>query len=98
MLIVILYCVDSVWLLHTRYRCHKRTHHPGIFWLVFGLAADLGFGAARGLHGCTRRAALRLWADHNGAALGWRTRRASTDLTRLVTRADTRRARRHRRF
>lgn len=84
--------------LHPADRRHKRAHHPGILWLVFCLAADLGFGAARGLHRRARRAALRLWARDNGASLRWRARRAGTDLARLIARADTRRARRYRRL
>lgn len=84
--------------LHPADRSHKRTHHPRVLWFVFGLAADLGFGAAWRLHRRARWAALRLWARDHWASLGWRARRAGTDLARLIARADTRRARRYRRL
>ena len=100
-IILNLFClgrVGSDFLLHTCNRRHKRTHHPRVLWFVIGLATDLGFWATRWLHRCTRRTALGLGARDHGATGRWRARRARTDLTRLITRADTRRARRHRRF
>jgi hypothetical protein len=58
---------------------------------------NLGFGATRRLHGCARRAGLGLGALDDGAS-GAGARRAIPYLTRLVTRANTGRARRHRRL
>ena len=58
---------------------------------------DLGFRAARGLDGGTRRAALGLRAGDNGATRA-RARRTLPNLTGFVARADTRGACRNSRF
>jgi hypothetical protein len=74
--------------LHAADCCEQRADHPGLLFLVIGLTADLGFRASRRLDGGTRRAALGLRTGDYGAS---RTRagRALTDLTGLVTGADT---------
>jgi len=82
---------QSMSYLHARYCRHKRTHHPRVLWLIFGLTADLRLWATRRLHGRARCAGFRFWAGDHGATYN-RARRARTNLTRLITCADTRRA------
>ena len=76
--------------LHTNRRQH-RSHGPVVFLRVIRLAVHLGFRATRRLNRRARRARLGLRALYNGAARP-RARRALAYLTRLVARADTRRA------
>jgi hypothetical protein len=83
--------------LHATNAGQERTHHPRLLWLVVGLAMHLGFGAARRLDGCARRAALGLRAGHYRTSRP-RAGRAFADLTGLVARADTGWAGRHRRL
>jgi hypothetical protein len=77
--------------LHAADCCEQRADHPGLLFLVIGLTADLGFRASRRLNGGARRAALGLRAGDHGASRA-RAGRALTDLTGLVTGADTGRA------
>jgi hypothetical protein len=77
--------------LHATDRREQRAHHPGLLLSVIGLTVDLGFRASRRFYRSARRAALGLRAGDHGAPRA-RARRALTDLTGLVTGADTGRA------
>ena len=83
--------------LHATNAGQERAHHPRLLWLVVGLAMHLGFGAARRLDGCARRAALGLRAGDHRASRP-RAGRAFADLTGLVALADTGGAGWHRRL
>jgi hypothetical protein len=80
--------------LHGRDGSQQRPHHPRFLGLVIRLTSDLRLGAARGFHGGARGACLWLRALNHGAARA-RAGRAFTDLTGLITGADTWRARRY---
>ena len=87
--VFLMFCLPMC--LHATDRREQRAHHPGLLLSVIGLTVDLGLRASRRLDRCARRAALGLRAGDHGASRA-RAGRALTDLTRLVTGADTGRA------
>ena len=82
---------------HARDRCQQRAHKPRLLLHIIGLAADRGFGAARGLHGRAGCARLGFGAGDNRATRT-RARRAVANLAGLVARADAGRAGRYSRL